>query len=89
VNAFRHFLCEKLKIGETSFIKYVVKQIRNGGKNFFLGKTCFYKNVHNGGSDIIAMWQILIRQFHDLNISQFPFWFSGHLVVDMYNVLGF
>jgi hypothetical protein len=25
------------------------------------GQTCFHKNVHNEGSDIIAMWQILIR----------------------------
>ncbi len=89
VNAFRLFLCEKLKIDETSFIKYVVKQIKNGRQIFFLGKTCFHKNVHNGRNDIIAIWQILIRQFHDLNIWQFPFWFYGHLVVDMYNVLGF
>jgi hypothetical protein len=49
-------MCEKLKIDETSFIKYVVKHIRNGEKNSLLGKTCFYKNVHNKGNDITVMW---------------------------------
>jgi hypothetical protein len=31
------------------------------GKKNFLGKHGFYKNVHIKGSDVTAMWQILIR----------------------------